>query len=73
MRVIAKEGPVALSAISHVETEVVPLGARHFLLGKNNWRSIEPDPAWPSSRQQLWVRWVTEDGDVPPPLVIRPR
>jgi hypothetical protein len=73
MRVIAKEGPVALSAISHVETEVVPLGARHFLLGQNNWLSIEPDLTWPSSRKQLWVRWVTEDGDVPPPLVIRPR
>jgi hypothetical protein len=53
MRAIAKEGPVELSAISHVETEVVALAARHFLLGQNNWLSIEPDPAWPASRKQL--------------------
>jgi hypothetical protein len=73
MRAVAKEGPAELSAISHVETEVVPMGARHFLLGCNNWLSVEPDPSWPSSRKQLWVRWITEEGDVEPPLVIRPR
>jgi hypothetical protein len=73
MRAIAKEGPAELSAVSHVETEVVALGARHFLLGRNNWLSIEPDLEWPSSRKQLWVRWITEDGNIDPPLVIRPR
>ena len=70
MRAISGEGPTPLLAVSQVETEVVRVSADHFLLGKRNWLSIEPGT---SSKQELWVRWLTDDGDVKPPLVVHRR
>jgi hypothetical protein len=70
MRAIGGEGPAPLLAVSHVETEVVRVSPDHFLLGKRNWLSIEPGT---SSKQELWVRWLTEAGDVKPPLVVHRR
>jgi len=73
MRSITPSGPAPLSSVSQVETEVVGVGADHFLLGKRNWLSIEPEAAESGEREKLWVRWVTADGDVKPPLVIHAR
>jgi hypothetical protein len=73
MRSLAKEGPSPLLAVSHVDTEVVPLGAEHFLLGANNWLSVEPDANWSASKQRLWVRWITVKGDAKPPLLVHRR
>jgi hypothetical protein len=73
IRAISKAGPAPLGAYSQVETEVVPVGAGQFLLGKQNWLSIEPDPATASEREKLWIRWITQAGDVKPPLVIHGR
>lgn len=73
MRAISKEGPTPVIQVSQVETEVVPVSARHFLLGCNNWLSLEPDQNWQGSAKRLWVRWMTEQGEVEPPLVIHRR
>jgi hypothetical protein len=70
MRAIGGEGPAPLLAVSHVETEVVRVSADHFLLGKRNWLSIEPGTG---PKRELWVRWLTDEGDVKPPLVVHPR
>jgi hypothetical protein len=70
MRTISAEGPTPLLAVSNVETEVVRVSADHYLLGKRNWLSIEPGTA---AKQELWVRWLTDNGDVKPPLVVHRR
>jgi len=73
MRAVTPSGPALLTSLSQVETEVVRVGADHFLLGERNWLSIEPDPGKSGEREQLWVRWVSESGDVKPPLLIHAR
>lgn len=70
MRALGGEGPSPLLAVSHVETEVVRVSADHFLLGKRNWLSIEPGTG---AKRELWVRWITEEGDLKPPLLVHPR
>jgi hypothetical protein len=73
MRTVAKEGPATLLTISQVETEVVRVCPKHFLLGERNWLSIEPDAAHPHEGEKLWTRWITNDGDVDPPILIHAR
>lgn len=73
MRAITPSGPTPLSSVSQVETEVVSVGADHFLLGKRNWLSIEPESGEDGERERLWVRWVTAEGDVKPPVLIHAR
>lgn len=71
MRAVTPSGPSALPNVSGIDTEVVRLAADHFLLGARNWLSIEPDASKDALR--LWVRWMTEKGDVKPPLLIHSR
>jgi hypothetical protein len=72
MRWLGDEGPLDVLSLSQVETELLPISADQFLLRETNWLSIEPDrPGDP--RRRLWIRWITADGPVEPPLVVHAR
>jgi hypothetical protein len=73
MRAVSKEDPAPLPSVSHVETEVVPVAPDYYLVGENNWLSIEPDSPWGVPDQRLWARWIIEADEVDPPLVIHRR
>lgn len=73
MRAVTPSGPAPLDAVSQVETEVLRVGADHFLLGERNWLSIEPGAAKDGERERLWVRWISEKGEVKPPILIHAR
>lgn len=70
MRAVAGSGPSPLLAASHVETEVVPVNGQHFLLGQRNWLSLEPGMG---EKKEVWVRWLTERGDIQPPILVHHR
>ena len=73
MRAIGGKGPSPVLAVSHLDTEVIPVGADHYLLGVRNWLSIEPAKSDTGARAELWIRWITEKGDVKPPIVVHAR
>ena len=57
MQAVSHRGPSQIFGSSHVQTEVLAMSARHFLLGKNNWLSIEPDPEWSAAYEHGYRRF----------------
>ena len=73
MRAIGGKGPSPVLSVSHVDTEVIAVSADHYLLGARNWLSIEPARSAQGAGTELWIRWITEKGDVKPPIVVHAR
>ena len=64
MRAVSGEGPSPRWR-SRRSRPRSSLGADYFLLGQRNWLSIENGTG---DKHELWVRWLTEDGDVSRPF-----